>query len=136
MVNPVKLAGEITVAMHQAGAPNHLLVTVFKKGTGKIKAYFPSYRRHNPKKLAQMLQESIDRIRVTKRSSERLPEGRQLVSLYFQVQDSDEKKRRLPRRHPDCAYCGTGGDGIHVCGACRAVGIDGPIIRGTGGKLN
>lgn len=38
---------------------------------------------------------------------------------------------REPKRHVDCAYCGCGGDGIRVCGACREEGIDGPIIRGT-----
>jgi hypothetical protein len=39
---------------------------------------------------------------------------------------------RLPKRHRDCAYCGYyGGDGWHICGTCRANGVDGPVIRGT-----
>jgi len=39
---------------------------------------------------------------------------------------------RAPKRHTNCAYCGCGGDGIHICGVCKEHGIDGPIIRGTG----
>lgn len=39
-----------------------------------------------------------------------------------------------PRRHPRCSYCGVGGDGAHVCGVCHEAGIDGPVIRGTGGR--
>ena len=38
---------------------------------------------------------------------------------------------RPARSHRDCAYCGYGGTGIRVCGACRAEGIDGPVIPGT-----
>lgn len=38
---------------------------------------------------------------------------------------------RKPKTHKDCAYCGVGGDGIHICGVCKEEGIDGPVIRGT-----
>lgn len=41
---------------------------------------------------------------------------------------------REAKTHRDCAYCGFGGDGIKVCGRCRAEGIDGPVIRGTSGR--
>lgn len=36
---------------------------------------------------------------------------------------------REPKRHPDCLYCGSGY--AEVCGQCRDVGIDGPVVRGT-----
>jgi hypothetical protein len=41
---------------------------------------------------------------------------------------------RLPRRHRDCSFCGvtTFYGGTHVCGVCRANGIDGKLIPGTG----
>lgn len=38
---------------------------------------------------------------------------------------------RKPKQHRDCAYCGYGGDGIHICGQCYSEGIDGPVIKGT-----
>jgi hypothetical protein len=39
---------------------------------------------------------------------------------------------RPARRHRDCAYCGSGWDDGKVCGACKAAGVDGQVIRGTG----
>ena len=48
------------------------------------------------------------------------------------------ERRAIPAkpatRHARCAYCGTGGDAWHICGACREAGIDGPLIRGTGAR--
>ncbi len=38
---------------------------------------------------------------------------------------------RTPRRHRDCAYCGTGWADGKICGACRRDGIDGKVIPGT-----
>lgn len=38
---------------------------------------------------------------------------------------------REPKPHRDCAYCGCGGPGTHICGVCKEEGIDGPVIRGT-----
>lgn len=45
------------------------------------------------------------------------------------------KKRKTAKSHPDCMYCGCGGDGVHICGVCKLSGIDGPVIRGTEGTL-
>jgi hypothetical protein len=40
---------------------------------------------------------------------------------------------RNPKRHNDCAYCGTGyTNGVLICGVCREAGIDGLLLRGTG----
>lgn len=41
------------------------------------------------------------------------------------------------KRHRDCAYCGatSHGDG-KVCGVCKAAGVDGGLIRGTGPRRN
>lgn len=38
---------------------------------------------------------------------------------------------REPKTSTDCAYCGTGGTGIYICGVCKENGIDGPVIKGT-----
>lgn len=38
---------------------------------------------------------------------------------------------REPKRHADCAYCGTGWADGRVCGLCKEAGVDGPVIRGT-----
>ena len=39
---------------------------------------------------------------------------------------------RPARAHRECAYCGIGGPSTHICGACKASGIDGRTIPGTG----
>ena len=44
------------------------------------------------------------------------------------------RKATSPKTHPDCAYCGYGGDGIRICGRCKAEGIDGLMIPGTGAR--
>ena len=41
---------------------------------------------------------------------------------------------RGPKRHRDCAYCGTGWDDGRVCGYCKANGIDGRTIPGTAAR--
>lgn len=38
---------------------------------------------------------------------------------------------REPKRHRDCAYCGSGWDDFRICGMCKDEGIDGQVIRGT-----
>lgn len=44
---------------------------------------------------------------------------------------------KRPSRHRDCAYCGTGYiDGVKICGVCKAAGVDGGTIPGTGPRRN
>lgn len=43
---------------------------------------------------------------------------------------------RVAKSHRDCAYCGCGGDGLHICGRCHLEGIRGPVIRGTAGRIH
>ena len=130
----LKIAGDITAAMYRAGAPRELYVTVYRKRTGKIKAYYPSQNGKNPKQLAEVLRQSIKRVSIFRKTSQYLPEGRQLVTIYFRLREKPQAKEAGQKSQPDCAYCGTGGDGTYICQACRDAGIDGPVLRG--GNVN
>jgi hypothetical protein len=54
---------------------------------------------------------------------------------YLKIEELSKRKPRVAKTSPDCAYCGCGGDGLHDCGVCHNQGIDGPVIRGTAGKM-